>query len=56
MHYKQPERMFNWNWTFGWFGNENRGTQFWQQTIDRWHTEGLPVTLNNLKASMTILK
>jgi len=32
MHYKQPERMFSWNWTFGWYGPENGGTQFWQQT------------------------
>jgi len=43
MHYDKPERMFNWNWIFAHFV----GTQFWLQTIDRWHREGLPEELNN---------
>jgi len=47
MHYQQPERVFNWNWWFGLYGGEDsRGTQFWQQTIDRWHTEGLSPETN----------
>ena len=45
MHYQQPERMFNWNRPFGFFGG-GPGTQFWQNTIDRWRQEGLPAELN----------
>ena len=47
LHYEQPGRMFNWNWSFGHYGdNDTRGTQFWQRTIDRWHSEGLPAEVN----------
>jgi uroporphyrinogen decarboxylase len=50
MNYERPERVFNWNWTFGLYGgNDNRGTQFWQQTIDRWHAEGLPREMDTQK-------
>ncbi len=45
MNYEQPERMFNWNRPFGFFGTDP-GTQFWQNTIDRWHEEGLPTEIN----------
>jgi hypothetical protein len=45
MHYERPERMFNWNRPFGFFGTDP-GTQFWQNTIDRWHEEGLPAEIN----------
>ena len=41
MNYERPQRMFNWNRPFGFFGTDS-GTQFWQNTIDRWHDEGLP--------------
>jgi hypothetical protein len=48
MHYQRPERVFRWNWTFGAYGGSSqRGTQFWQQTIDRWHGEGLPADVDN---------
>jgi len=50
MHYKKPERLFNWNWTFGHFGGDDRGTQFWQQTIDRWYQEGLPAEIDTQEA------
>jgi len=50
MNYERPERVFNWNWTFGLYGgNDDRGTQFWQQTIDRWHAEGLPREMDTQK-------
>jgi len=45
MHYERPERMFNWNRPFGFFGTDP-GTQFWQNSIDRWHEEGLPAEIN----------
>ena len=44
MHYEQPERMYNWNRPFGFFGG-GPGTQFWQNTVDRWHEEGLPAEI-----------
>ena len=45
MHYERSERMFNWNRPFGFFGTDP-GTQFWQNSIDRWHEEGLPAEIN----------
>ncbi len=45
MHYERPERMFNWNRPFGFYGTDP-GTQFWQKTIDRWHKEGLPAGID----------
>jgi uroporphyrinogen decarboxylase len=41
MHYEKPERMFLWNRPFGFYGDV-LGTQYWQQTIERWYEEGLP--------------
>ena len=46
MHYEQPERMFNWNRPFGFFA-DSMATQFWHQTIERWHKEGLPPEINS---------
>jgi uroporphyrinogen decarboxylase len=46
MHYERPERMFNWNRPFGFYGTDP-GTQFWQNTIDRWHQEGLPAEIDS---------
>lgn len=45
MHYERPERMYSWNRPFGFFDTDP-GTQFWQNTIDRWHDEGLPPEIN----------
>ena len=41
-----PARIFNWHWTFGMYGGTDTawpgpGTQFWHETIERWHREGL---------------
>jgi hypothetical protein len=52
MRYERPERMFNWNWIYGLYGSPGEGgggTQFWQQTIDRWHREGLPADVASPK-------
>jgi len=54
MHYEQPERMLVWHWTFGGYRDEgwvarwwpSYGTHFWQNTIDRWGSEGLPAEVN----------
>ncbi len=46
MHYEKPERMFNWNRPYG-FYSDIMGTQFWHQTIERWHTEGLSPEINS---------
>lgn len=45
LDYERPERMFNWNRPFGFYAGVS-GTQFWHQTIERWHTEGLPKDVN----------
>lgn len=51
MHYKKQDQMFIWNWAFGTYGNQQLdglgGTQFWNSTINRWHSEGLPIKVNN---------
>ncbi len=46
MRYEKPERMFNWNRPFGFYADK-MATQFWHQTIERWHGEGLPLEVNS---------
>jgi uroporphyrinogen decarboxylase len=46
MHYEKPERMFNWNRPFGFYA-DTMATQFWHQTIERWHMEGLPPEIDS---------
>jgi uroporphyrinogen decarboxylase len=45
-----PGRIFIWHWTFGMYGSTDTGwpgpgTQFWHETIERWHREGLPAEI-----------